>query len=57
MLLFIKTFVHLSLGQLYPQTVIPARLSIALFEDIAVATILSLMFATTEYLTVMFEAI
>jgi len=57
MLLFINTFEHLSLGQLYPKTVITARLSIALFEDIAVATILSLMFATTEYLTVMFEAI
>jgi hypothetical protein len=37
--------------------VIPARLSIAMFEDIAVTTNLSLIFAITEYLTVIFEAI
>jgi hypothetical protein len=56
-LLFMNIFVHLSFDQLYPQTVIPARLSIAMFEDIAVTTNLSLIFAITEYLTVIFEAI
>jgi hypothetical protein len=48
-LLFMNISVQRSLGQLYPQTVIPARLSIYLFDIIAVEINLSLIFAITEY--------
>jgi hypothetical protein len=57
MLLFINISVHLSFGQLYPHTAIPALLSIIGNDLSPIILILSFIFETTEFLTVTFFAI